>query len=64
MARHIVIGGPVDHDGRLYQDGEMVDLSAEAAAALVAAAVVAEVKEPPAVGRKAGKDAKPPSGEE
>jgi hypothetical protein len=40
MARHVVVLGPVDHDGTRYQDGDEVTLPPEAAAVLVALGVV------------------------
>ena len=40
MAKHVVVLGPVDHDGVRYQDGEELTLPADVAAVLVALGVV------------------------
>lgn len=40
MAKHVVIVGPVDHDGVRYFNGDELQLPSEAAAALLALKVV------------------------
>jgi hypothetical protein len=49
MAKHIVVQGPVEHDGAVYHDGDEVELSASSAEVLLAVGVV----EPKPAGRKA-----------
>lgn len=43
MATYIVINGPVEHDGKAFQDGEAVKLEESVAAVLLAAGCI-EVK--------------------
>jgi hypothetical protein len=52
MACHVVLMGPVDHDGTRYEEGAELPLSIDAAAALVAVGVAREVQ-------SAAKEAKP-----
>jgi hypothetical protein len=40
MAKHVVMNGPVDHDGARYLDGEELSLTTEEAATLAALGVV------------------------
>lgn len=44
MAKHVVVLGPVDHDGARYFDGDELQLPSEAAAALLALKVVEVVQ--------------------
>lgn len=44
MARHVVLLGPVEHDGAIYEDGAELNLSGDAAAALVAAGALEAVQ--------------------
>jgi hypothetical protein len=56
MLSYTVLNGPVDHDGARYEDGaEILRLSAQEAAALVALGVVGATPE----GGKKGKPAEP-----
>jgi hypothetical protein len=54
MSRFVVTIGPVDHDGARYEDGDLIPVTDDAAAALVAAGAIEAVK-------AAGKDPKPPA---
>lgn len=40
MAKFLVIQGPLDHDGKVFEDGQTVDLKPEAAEPLVAVGVI------------------------
>jgi len=51
MARHVVLLGPVEHDGAIYEDGAELSVSGDFAAALVAACVL----EPAQAAAKTGK---------
>lgn len=54
MSKFVVTIGPVDHDGARYEDGDLILVADDAAAALVAAGVIEAVK-------AAGKDSRPPA---
>lgn len=58
MAKHLVIAGPVEHDGRTYVDGDEVDLGASAAEVLLELGIV----QPKPAEKKAAKEpaSKPP----
>jgi len=45
MAKHVVIVGPVEHDGVRYQDGEALPVLLEEAAAALLAVGVIEVQQ-------------------
>lgn len=53
MPKYIVTQGPVEHDGKRYEDGDELDCKAEAAQPLLDAGIVL------APGRKAKPDAQP-----
>lgn len=40
MARHVVLSGPIEHDGARYEDGDELTISGDAAAALVAEGIL------------------------
>lgn len=45
MTKHVVIQGPVDHDGARYEEGAEISLPEDAAAALVAVGVLQVIEE-------------------
>jgi hypothetical protein len=40
MVKHIVVAGPLQHDGKPYSDGDEIDLVAEAARVLIDLGVI------------------------
>lgn len=56
MAKHIVVIGPVEHDGTVYREGEELSLSDDAAAALAAVGVIGEAEQPAKSRKGAGAD--------
>lgn len=56
MAKHVVVIGPVEHDGTVYLEGEELSLSDDAAAALVAVGVIGESEQPTKPRKGAGAD--------
>jgi hypothetical protein len=54
MSKFVVTIGPVYHDGVRYEDGDIIPVAADAAAALVAADVIEAVK-------AASKEPRPPA---
>lgn len=48
MAKFIVIAGPVDHDGKVYVDGDKITLPDDAGNRLLAAGVVEPAAAPKA----------------
>lgn len=56
MAKHVVVIGPVEHDGTVFQEGEELSLGDDAAAALVAVGVISEVEQSTKSRKGAGAD--------